>query len=86
MDKPHHIEDNLMTCNLLSWCDAGIVLPPLNYRPLLLGFTRFLKLPLPQLFLDPFEPFAVDPHCLKPQPTSNRRLFMLEKSFVSYYR
>ncbi|KAL2085588.1 hypothetical protein ACEWY4_018908 [Coilia grayii] len=60
----------------------GIVLPPLTYRPLLLGFTRFLKLPMTQVFLDPF-PFALDPHCLKPSP---RRFFMVEQSYVSYYR
>ncbi|XP_062377303.1 WD repeat-containing protein 97 [Sardina pilchardus] len=60
----------------------GIVLPPLTYRPLLLGFTRFLKLPLAQVLLDPF-PFSPDPHCLKPSP---RRFFMVEQSYVGYYR
>ncbi|XP_041922998.1 WD repeat-containing protein 97 isoform X2 [Alosa sapidissima] len=57
----------------------GIVLPPLTHRPLLLGFTRFLKLPLAQVLLDPF-PYAPDPHCLKPSP---RRFFMVEQSYVS---
>lgn len=68
--------------SLVCVCDAGIVLPPLTYRPLLLGFTRFLKLPLAQILLDPF-PYAPDPHCLKP---SARRFFMVEQSYISYYR
>ncbi|KAI4902213.1 hypothetical protein NFI96_027452, partial [Prochilodus magdalenae] len=56
-------------------------LPPLPSRPLLMGFTRLLSLPLARISLSPF-PLSLD--CLKePSP---RRYFLLERSYVQYYR
>ncbi|XP_023828155.1 WD repeat-containing protein 97 [Salvelinus sp. IW2-2015] len=60
----------------------GVILPPLPNRPVLMGFTPFLTLPLPRVSLSPF-PFPVDQHCLKASP---RRYFILERSYVHYYR
>ncbi|KAL6491232.1 hypothetical protein MHYP_G00015770 [Metynnis hypsauchen] len=58
-------------------------LPPLPSRPLLMGFTRLLSLPLARISLSPF-PLSLDSHCLKePSP---RRYFLLERSYVQYYR
>ncbi|XP_072543688.1 uncharacterized protein [Salminus brasiliensis] len=58
-------------------------LPPLPSRPLLMGFTRVLHLPLPQITLSPY-PFSLDSHCLKQR--SPQRYFLIERSYVSYYR
>ncbi|XP_066537631.1 WD repeat-containing protein 97 isoform X2 [Hoplias malabaricus] len=61
----------------------GIWLPPLVSRPLLMGFTRLLSFPLAHITLSPF-PLSLDAHCLKED--SPRRYFLLEQSYVQYYR
>lgn len=61
----------------------GRLLPPLPYRPMLMGFTRFLSLPMPHVTLSPF-PFSLDFQNFK-RP-SLHRYFFLERSYVEYYR
>ncbi|KAK7176247.1 hypothetical protein R3I93_000492 [Phoxinus phoxinus] len=61
----------------------GRLLPPLPYRPELMGFTRFLSLPMAFVTLSPF-PFSLDFQNFKrPSP---HRYFFLEHSYVEYYR
>ncbi|KAG1960440.1 WD repeat-containing protein [Pimephales promelas] len=61
----------------------GRLLPPLPYRPALMGFTRFLSLPMAYVTLSPF-PFSLDFQNFKrPSP---QRYFFLERSYVEYYR
>uniref|UniRef100_A0A3P8ZJ67 WD repeat domain 97 n=1 Tax=Esox lucius TaxID=8010 RepID=A0A3P8ZJ67_ESOLU len=60
----------------------GVILPPLPNRPVLMGFTRFLTLPLPKVSPLPFRVHA-DQHRLEASP---RRYFLLEQSYVNYYR
>ncbi|XP_067306416.1 uncharacterized protein [Pseudorasbora parva] len=61
----------------------GHLLPPLPYRPLLMGFTRFLSLPMAHVTLSPF-PFSLDFQNFR-RP-SLHRYFFLEQSYVEYYR
>ncbi|KAG9274716.1 WD repeat-containing protein 97 [Astyanax mexicanus] len=58
-------------------------LPPLPSRPLLMGFTRVLHLPLPQITLSPY-PFCLDSHCLRELPPP--RYFNIQRSYISSYR
>ncbi|XP_067255803.1 WD repeat-containing protein 97 [Chanodichthys erythropterus] len=61
----------------------GRLLPPLPYRPVLMGFTRFLSLPMAHVTLSPF-PFSLDFQNFKrPSP---HKYFFLEHSYVEYYR
>nr|XP_055062862.1 WD repeat-containing protein 97 isoform X2 [Misgurnus anguillicaudatus] len=61
----------------------GLLLPPLPYRPELMGFTRFLSLPMAYVTLSPF-PLSLDfRYSKKP---SQHKYFFLERSYVQYYR
>ncbi|XP_062849497.1 WD repeat-containing protein 97 [Trichomycterus rosablanca] len=59
-------------------------LPPLASRPLLMGFTRALSLPMPRVTTSSF-PFTLEVHCLRRTPLQ-QRYFHLERSYVHYYR
>ncbi|XP_047671539.1 WD repeat-containing protein 97 isoform X2 [Tachysurus fulvidraco] len=61
----------------------GLWLPPLISRPSLSGFTRLLSLPLPRVTASSF-PFSLEAHCLKEMPP--HRYFLLERSYVQFYR
>ncbi|XP_078147659.1 WD repeat-containing protein 97 [Centroberyx gerrardi] len=60
----------------------GITLPPLRNRPCLMCFPSFITLPLPRVSLCPF-PIRSDQNCLTASP---RRYFILQQSYVEYYR
>ncbi|XP_043101540.1 WD repeat-containing protein 97 [Puntigrus tetrazona] len=61
----------------------GHLLPPLQYRPVLMDFPRFLSLPVAHVTLSPF-PFSLDfQNFQRPSP---QRYFFLERSYVQYYR
>ncbi|XP_053089315.1 WD repeat-containing protein 97 [Pangasianodon hypophthalmus] len=61
----------------------GLWLPPLTSRPLLTGFTRLLSLPLPRVTSSSL-PLSLEAHCLKQAPL--QRYFLLERSYVQFYR
>ncbi|XP_057197521.1 uncharacterized protein LOC130558855 isoform X2 [Triplophysa rosa] len=61
----------------------GHLLPPLQYRPQLMGFTRFLSLPTAYVTLSPF-PFSLDFRYSK--KLLPHKYFFLDRSYVQYYR
>ncbi|XP_051552180.1 WD repeat-containing protein 97 [Myxocyprinus asiaticus] len=61
----------------------GLLMPPLPYQPLLMGFTRFLSLPMAHVTLSSF-PLSLDYRNFKKNPP--HRYFFLEHSYVQFYR
>ncbi|XP_029935480.1 uncharacterized protein LOC115378991 [Myripristis murdjan] len=61
---------------------TGIFLPPLRNRPFLMCFPKFITLPLPRISLRPFHIHS-DQSWPKASP---HRYFILQQSYVEYYR
>lgn len=68
---------------ILHYTSTEHLLPPLQFRPQLMGFTRVLSLPTAYVTLSPF-PLSLDfRYSKKPSP---HKYFFLERSYVQYYR
>ncbi|KAK1885525.1 WD repeat-containing protein 97 [Dissostichus eleginoides] len=65
-----------------TWKTPGFILPALRHRPFLSRFPRFISFPLPRVTLLPF--------LLSSEETwlqaTYRRYFILQESYVEYYR
>ncbi|XP_033995341.1 WD repeat-containing protein 97 [Trematomus bernacchii] len=65
-----------------TWKTPGFILPPLRHRPFLSLFPRFISFPLPRVTLLPFL-LASEETWLQ---ATYRRYFILQQSYVEYYR
>ncbi|KAK5877739.1 hypothetical protein CesoFtcFv8_025218 [Champsocephalus esox] len=65
-----------------TWRTPGCVLPPLRHRPFLSLFPRFISFPLPRVTLLPFLLSSEDTWL----QATYRRYFILQQSYVEYYR